>query len=89
MLTPQVRDNIKEFNYRSEAKQFNIKLWIKESEANVVISKNQISELFYFKTGHYRSEANRFDNDLEFKNKKKSELSFFKITKGKPNQRVR
>jgi hypothetical protein len=35
---------IMEFKYRSEAKQVNIELWIQQSVANEVISKNQIRE---------------------------------------------
>ncbi len=44
-------------NLDSEAKQVNIKLWIQRSEANVVIAKNQVSEV-YIKELKNRSEAN-------------------------------
>jgi len=41
------------------------------------------SELVYFKTIPYRSEANRFDSDFVLEKTKKSEFSFFFKAKGK------
>ena len=45
------------------------------------------SELVYFKTIQYRSEANRFDSDFVLEKTKKSEFLFFLKAKGKKRKR--
>ncbi len=67
----------------------NVKLKILNIEAkrSKLISKCESiakrSELVYFETSQYRSEANRFASDFVLEMTKKSELSFFLKTKGK------
>jgi hypothetical protein len=76
-------------NLNIKAKRSKLMLNCESSEAKrtcsiveKIISKRS-EHVIYIEEFEYRSEANRFDSDFVFKKTKKSELSFFFLTKGK------
>jgi hypothetical protein len=55
----------------------------KRSKLILICEPAKRSELVYFESSQYRSEANRFASDFVLEIMKKSELSLFFKTKGK------
>jgi hypothetical protein len=75
-------------NLMIEAKRSKLILNCESSEAKRTqlfpkIKSAKRSELVYFKTLQYRSEANRFDSDFVFKTRTKKQNFVFLKTKGK------